>query len=122
MRIANKNRFKRIKVENPMLVNDIKYVLRNMGLSTDFKLELRGYSENYWGLYYPEEKRIVLYVLDEIGEYLPYYAILCTALHEALHHYQHSKPNYVRVHGIMHDAEFKELEQRYLPLLDEYKE
>ena len=122
MRVANKNRFKRIKVDNPMLVDDIKYVLRNVGLPTDFKLELRGYSERYWGLYYQEEKRIVLYVLDELGEYLPYYAILCTAIHEAIHHYQHSKPDFIRVHGIMHDAEFKELEQRYLSMIQEYEE
>lgn len=122
MRVANKNRFKRIKVDNPLLINDIKYVLRNLGLPTDFHLELRGYSENYWGNYYPKEKKIVLYVLDEIGEYIPYYAILCTALHEAIHHYQYSKPDFVRVHGIMHDSEFKELEQRYLPMLKEYEE
>lgn len=122
MKIADKNRFKRIKVDNPMLVDDIKYVLRNLGLATDFKLELRGYSEKYWGLYHSDQKRIVLYVLDELGEYLPYYAILCTAVHEAIHHYQHSKPDFIRIHGIMHDTEFKELEQRYLPLLDEYKE
>lgn len=122
MRVASKNRFKRIKVDNPMLVDDIKYVLKNIGLPTDFQLELRGYSESYWGLYYQDEKRIVLYVLDEIGEYLPYYAILCTAIHEAIHHYQYSKPDFVRVRGIMHDAEFKELEKRYLSMIQEYEE
>lgn len=122
MRVAQKSRFKRMTVDNPMLCNEIKHIIKDMGLPTDFHIELRGYSERYWGSYYPDKKKIVLYVLDEIGEYLPYYAILCTALHEAIHHYQHSKPDFVRVHGIMHDTEFKELEQRYLPYLDEYEE
>lgn len=105
-----------------MLCNEIKNIIGDMGLPNDFRVELRGYSSSRWGCYYPERKTIVLYVLDEFGEYIPYYAILITALHEAIHHYQYSKPNHVRVHGIMHDTEFKELENRYLPFLDDYNE
>ena len=109
-------------MDNPMLVDDIKYVLKSVGLPTDFHLDLRGYSDNYWGLYYPEKKQVVIYVLDEIGEYLPYYSILCTAIHEAIHHFQHSKPDFVRVKGIMHDSEFKELENKCIELIKEYEE
>lgn len=107
------------KVNNPLLECEIKNVIRELGLPTNFKLDLRGYSKAYLGRYYPSEKRIVLYILDEQGNYSPYKDILSTAIHEAIHHYQYQTEDFVRVKGIMHNVQFKELEKDLFQKLDD---
>lgn len=113
-------KIKGIQIIDPKLTTELKTVIGEIGLHTDFKIELRGYSSKYWGRYDIKSKKIILYILDEQGEYLPYRAILTTAVHEAIHHYQYKKPDFVRVKGIMHDAEFKKIEAKCSKLIEEY--
>lgn len=115
-----KPQIKGIKILDPKLTTELKTVVREIGLPNDFKIELRGYSSRFWGRYVVDDKKIILYILDEQGDYLPYRAILTTVVHEAIHHYQFSKPDFVRVRGIMHDAEFKKIEARCNKLIEEY--
>lgn len=109
----------RNKVINPLLECEIKNVLRDLGLPTDFTLELRGYSKTYLGRYFPSDKRIVLYVLNEEGNYEPYKLILGTAIHEAIHHFQYMDKSFKRVKGVMHDCQFKKLENKLLEKLED---
>lgn len=109
----------RNQVINPLLECEIKNVLRDLGLPTDFTLDLRGYSKTYLGRYYPSEKRIVLYVLNEEGNYEPYRLILGTAIHEAIHHFQYQDKAFKRVKGVMHNYQFKKLEKELMEKLDE---
>lgn len=117
----NKSITSRVKIDNPKLTSELKNVIRELGLPTDFHIELRGYSKSWWGNYYVKHKKIVLYVLNSDGDYLPYKRILFTALHEAIHHKQYSDPNFKRYDGVMHNPEFIELEQKLQKvIIDKY--
>lgn len=89
--------------------------LGKLGLPTDFTLEVKGYSKCYHGRYTPNKKRVIIYSLNSKGKRLPYVELLKTTMHEALHHYQwtHVK-GFVRKRGVMHNTQFKRLEQHYL--------
>lgn len=97
------------------LYNDIE----QLGLPTDFDLELRGYSKCYHGLYDPNIKKVIVYPLDVNKEYLPYEEILEVAVHEAIHHYQWSSKSFKRVKGVMHNTEFKALENEFKSKMEE---
>ena len=93
------------------LIEDIKKI----GLPTDFKLDLRGYSKTYNGRYNTRLKKVMIYPLKKNGELRDYKIILRYLIHEVIHHYQWNyEENFVRVKGVMHDTKFYELENNYL--------
>lgn len=98
------------------LKSDIKLV----GLPTDFTLDFKGFSKRYYGRYYIQEKRIVVFIHDEQGNQLPYHEILDTVLHEAIHHYQHHHDKgFIRLKGVMHNLDFhKTYEESMNKLID----
>lgn len=109
------------KVNNPLLEAELKNVIKDLGLPTNFDIDLRGYSKCYFGRYHIDTKKIVVYVLEEDMEtYIPYKDILETVIHEAIHHYQYSKQDFIRFDGVMHNNEFKQMEQRYLSSMERY--
>ena len=96
------------------LARTILQDLESIGMPTDFELDLRGYSKIYEGRYDSAKKLIILYVLEEDGEFLPYEDIIRVAIHECVHHiqWQHD-PNFVRIKGVMHNSQFKQLLKIY---------
>ena len=112
----------RMKIEDKRLESYLKSDIRMLGLPTDFKLDFRGYSKKYYGRYYVSEKRIVVYILNQYGDKIPYEEILDTVLHEAIHHYQHHhQKGFVRVKGVMHDMNFKRIYERNLAILKDWE-
>lgn len=88
--------------------------LKELGIPTDFKLRLRGYSSCYKGRYNTVEKEILLYHLEEDGSLIELDELYDTIRHEALHHYQWVYDDtFTRVKGVMHNEEFKRLEQAF---------
>ena len=89
------------------LETQIKEDIERVGLPTDFKLELRGYSVRLDGTYNPEIKRVVIYAREENGMLRDYDEIIEIAIHEAVHHYQWNyEEGFVRRKGVMHNAKF----------------
>lgn len=72
------------------------------------EIVFRPFSKTMDGYYDPNKNIIVLYVKAEKNgkEFLPYNDILVTALHECTHYIQWSDPNFKRVKGVMHNAQF----------------
>lgn len=88
--------------------------LNRVGLKTDFRLEIRGYSKRYEGRYDPNTETVVIYANNERNELIDYEHILDIAIHEATHHFQWKHdPNFIRVKGVMHNQEFYELYEMY---------
>lgn len=81
-----------------------------------FELILKPYSKSYYGRYIPKHKRIVLYVYKDsnLQELYSYEELFSTALHEYTHHIQWCDPNFKRVKGIMHNAQFYEIFNRLM--------
>lgn len=105
----------RRKIKDKILESYIKSDLKLLGIPTDFELEFRGYSKTYYGRYYIEEQKVVVYILDEVGKQLPYHEILDTVLHEALHHFQHQHDSsFRRVKGVMHNPQFNKMYDTYI--------
>lgn len=103
------------KVEHlPKLHDRLIEMLKEVGLPTDFTLELRGYSKTYNGVYYPDAKKIVLYVRSARGRMFSYKRLSGTMIHEAVHHLQFAHtPQFQRKKGVMHNKEFRDLYDMY---------
>lgn len=94
--------------------------LREINLPVDeVDVFLRPYSKTFYGRYFPvyddKEVRPKIYIYpyaDESGNFLPYDKILETVIHEFCHHIQYVS-GFVRVKGVMHDAEFWRLYNYY---------
>ena len=84
----------------------------------DFELDLKPkYSESYWGRYYPNRKRIVIYQLDEDGEEYDESTLLKESLHELTHHIQYNHvEGWERKSGVMHDNQFYEIFKQLLDI------
>ena len=81
----------------------------------EVSLILRPYSKTYYGRYFPDSSRIFIYPYnDEDGNFMSFTSILCTTIHEMVHHIQHQDPNFKRQKGIMHDPKFWELYNHFL--------
>lgn len=81
--------------------------LEEVGMPTDFLLELRGYSKKFNGTYDPNKKKVVLYAKEENGDFREYHLLFLTLLHEATHHFQYNyEKGFVRIKGIMHNPNF----------------
>lgn len=100
-----------------ILRNRIHHDLKALGVDTEsFELVLKPYSKTYYGSYVPEKKRVILYVFEdsERTTLFSYESLFSTAVHEVVHHIQWSNPEWKRVKGIMHDAEFYKTYNRLL--------
>lgn len=82
---------------------------------------LRPYSKTYYGRYFPvdceyrETPKIYLYPYeDKCGNFYPYKKILETAIHEMCHHIQLSDSSFIRLKGVMHNAQFWSLYNHYV--------
>ena len=81
-----------------------------------------GNYKKYYGRYYIQEKRIVVFINDVNGNQLPYHEILDTVLHEAIHHYQHHyEEGFVRLKGVMHNLDFKRMYEEKMSKLREWE-
>lgn len=94
-----------------MLLRD----LRAIGIPMNFTLELRGYSKTYFGLYDPNDKKVILYIYrdPELKHRYSYAEVLEQAVHECVHHIQWEDPYYVRHRGVMHNPQFYRLLEEY---------
>lgn len=88
-------------------------------------LSIRPYSSTFYGRYYPSASktvrpRIFIYPYsDKQGGMYSYPKVLETAIHEMVHHIQHSDSSFKRVRGVMHDTNFWKLYQRYVTKAEE---
>jgi hypothetical protein len=89
--------------------------VKAIGMPTNFKLVIRPYSKTFYGNYLPDKRQINLYVYsdEQCTKLYSYESLLLTFIHEITHCIQWSDPNYRRVKGIMHNAQFKELYANY---------
>lgn len=91
--------------------------LEKLGICcSDFELELRPYSKNYYGRYYTNRELVVVYVYRDKEKTTPfdYSDIFSTVLHEVCHHLQWSNPEWVRLKGVMHDKAFWDMWTKYM--------
>lgn len=89
------------------LENRIKNDLQKIGLRVDFDLDIRGFSSRLDGTYDPNKSKVVIYASNRDGSLRDYEIIMEIVIHEAVHHLQWKHdPTFVRVKGIMHNANF----------------
>lgn len=99
------------------LYNNLLHDLALIGVPMDFSLVLKNYSKTYCGRYDPNTSTIILYIYEDslCTRLVPYCGLLRTAIHEAVHHYQWRHDiNFKRVKGVMHNADFYELERHWI--------
>lgn len=89
--------------------------LQKVGIYKNFILELRPYSKTYFGRYDPNLNKVVLYVYEDKSctKLLKYEDLLMTLIHESIHSIQWHDKSFVRRKGVMHDAEFYRLLNKY---------
>ena len=81
----------------------------------EVNIVLRPYSDTYFGRYFPDKQRIFVYPYkNKEGKFMCYSQILCTSIHELVHHIQYQDPNFVRKKGIMHDPQFWKLYNHFI--------
>lgn len=86
-----------------------------LGISTDFTLELKGFSKTYFGRYDPNSNKVTVYVCENKSctRRYSYEDILLTCIHEAVHAIQWNDKSFVRRRGVMHNADFYRLYNMY---------
>lgn len=97
-------------------------LLREMYLLTglnDFLIIVSNeYNPQDWGYYYPNNKVIVIYTLNEDGSKIDKDALIRVSCHEVAHHIQyHHTKGYKVKDGDEHDEKFKEI---FAKLLEKY--
>lgn len=106
-------------LERMIFVQELEYQLlkdlKTLGLRTDFDLNIKGYSKTFFGRYNPNKNEITLYIYKYKNRDIAYSYkdILLTLIHECIHCEQWNDPCYVRVKGVMHNTEFKNLYNKY---------
>ena len=97
------------------LHDDLMRDLVNLGIRTDFDLELKKYSKTYFGRYNPNKNRITLYVYEskDCKTRYAYKNLLLTLVHEVVHHMQWGSKSFIRVKGVMHNCEFHHIFNKY---------
>lgn len=93
------------------LLKDMKAI----GIPTDFTLELKGFSKTYFGRYDPNSNKVTVYVCENKSctKRYKYEEILLTCIHEAVHAMQWNDKSFVRIRGVMHNADFYRLYNLY---------
>lgn len=89
--------------------------LRRVGITVSFDLVLRPYSKTYFGRYDPNKNEVTLYVYEDKActRETKYEELLLTLIHEAIHCIQWHDKSFVRIKGVMHNAEFYRLYGMY---------
>lgn len=89
--------------------------LEKIGISADFTLELKPYSKIYYGRYDPNTNKVILYVYRDKGcsQVEEYKDLLMSLIHESVHYLQWTDKSFVRRKGVMHNAEFYHLFNKY---------
>lgn len=89
--------------------------VRKCGITEEFVLELKPYSKTYYGRYDPNKNKVTVYVYSdkECTTLMDYQELLFTVIHEAVHCIQWHDKSFVRIRGVMHDAEFYRLYSHY---------
>ena len=109
-------------MDREVLLSRLQKDLRSIGLPVDdldIKLATR-YSKTYYGLYYPKTDkydafiRLYPYRIVNSDFMYPYTELLDTAIHEMCHHMQYTDPNFTRVKGVVHNADFWEMYHKYI--------
>lgn len=81
----------------------------------DITIQIRPYSKSYYGRFVPKSNKMFIYCyfdLNGITKY-SYRHLLKTAIHEGVHALQRNDPKFIRVKGVMHNAEFHSLNEEY---------
>ncbi len=95
--------------------------LRTLSLPVDdVNVVVKKRSKCFWGRYYdygtPKDKRprIIIYAL-KLGCDEPYSnsILLYNSIHEMVHYIQYHDPKFIRKKGVMHDADFYSLLNKY---------
>lgn len=89
--------------------------IRKIGITANFELELKFYSKTYFGRYDPNINKVTIYVYEDpkCSKLIKYEDLLMTTIHEAIHCMQWQDKSFVRLKGVMHDAEFYRLFNMY---------
>lgn len=102
-----------------MSIDELRTKLLNdlgaLNINTDgMTLVVKPYSKSFYGRYYPKDNRIFLYAYKDPERtcMYPYNQLMKTLLHEVVHFIQWNDPEYVRVKGVMHNAEFHKIYNR----------
>ena len=94
------------------LIKDLKCL--NLPVE-EVTIKLRPYSETYYGRYFPDKQRLFIYPFkNREGTIMSYTMILCTTIHEMVHHIQHQDPTFKRKKGVMHDPQFWKLYNHFI--------
>lgn len=93
---------------------------RRVGIdTTSLSLHIKPYSKMRWGTYNPKDNSITLYVfLNEKGKLPQYKKLLAFFIHECVHYTQWNDPEFIRYKGIMHNAEFYSLYEKFMMRLN----
>lgn len=105
-----------VPLSEESLYQQLVFDLSSLKLPVDeVTLEFRPYSETYYGRYFPSKHRIFIYpYMNKNGDFLSYSKILCTTIHEMVHHIQYQDVNFKRNKGIMHDPQFWKLYNHFV--------
>lgn len=89
--------------------------LTQIGINIDFTLELKPFSKTYFGRYDPNSNKVTVYVYEDKSctRLYDYESILMTSIHEAIHSIQWHDESFVRRKGVMHNADFYRLYNKY---------
>ena len=106
-------RVEKVKKVAISLSTYLKNYVRNLGLPTDFTINLKGYSKDLSGRYNPNTRTIIIYhhKNSHSNAVIDMNSLKRIVIHEAVHHYQwvHSQ-FFIRLPGVMHNKEFYMLE------------
>lgn len=97
------------------LYHRLLFDMQRVGIDTSFTLEIKSYSKTYFGRYDPNHDKITVYVFEDdlCTKMYSYMEILLTCIHEAVHSIQWNDKSFVRRKGVMHNADFFSLYNRY---------
>lgn len=85
----------------------------------EVELFMRPYSSTYYGRYFPvyddnkAKPKLFIYPYSSEEDLYPYGVILEIAIHEMVHHIQHTSGSFVRLRGVMHNPNFWQLYNHY---------
>lgn len=88
----------------------------------DITIQIRPYSKSYYGRFVPKSNKMFIYCCSNPnGIKYPYSHLLKTAIHEGVHALQRNDPKFIRVRGVMHNAEFHSLMWEYTKIARDLK-
>lgn len=109
-------------MSNECLIDKLTKDLVSLKLPVnEVDLFLRPYSSTFYGRYFPvfneanTRPKIYIYpFLNKKGVLDSYDTILCTAIHEMVHHIQYTSGSFIRLANVAHNPEFWRLYNRYV--------